>query len=120
MPDDFSKQLVSAMQEYSNLLEEDIKEILSDVGKEAKAKVSAASPTRSGKYAKGWTVKKEFRKGKFKVTVHDKRYQLTHLLENGHRKRNGSGWVSAQPHINAVNEWAEQELESRIRKAVQK
>ena len=120
MKDDFAAQLIGIMKEYTDVLEEDVKDILTEVGKEAKQKVSSASPERAGKYARGWRVKKTFRKGKYEVVVHNDRYQLTHLLENGHRKRNGTGWVQAQPHISKVNEWAQQELEKQIREAAEK
>lgn len=119
MTDDFSKQLVKAMQEYSEGLEKNIKDIMTEVGAEAKQIVSGTSPKRTGKYARGWKVKKTFRKGKFEVTVHNSRYQLTHLLENGHRKRSGTGWVKAQPHIAKVNEWSQNELEKQIKKVAQ-
>ena len=120
MTGDFSKQIAKAMQEYSDIIEEDIREILTDVGDEAKVRVSDSSPKRTGKYKRNWRVKKTSKKGKFQVEVYNTSYQLTHLLENGHRTRNGSGWVEAQPHIAAVNEWAQEEAESRIEKAVEK
>lgn len=119
MTDDFSAQLIGVMKEYADTLEEDVREILTEVGREARQKVSSASPERTGRYAKGWRVKKSFKKGKYEVTVHNSRYQLTHLLENGHRNRNGEGWVAAQPHIGKVNEWAQQELEKRIKEAAE-
>lgn len=120
MADGFAKQLTKTLQDYSNVLEEDIKEILTDVGDEAKVRVSDSSPKRTGKYKRNWKVKKTSKKGKFQVEVYNTSYQLTHLLENGHRTRNGSGWVEARPHIAAVNEWAQEEAESRIEKAVEK
>lgn len=77
---------------------------------------------RSGKYHKGWTI--TFYKLRFglEAVVHNKRYQLTHLLESGHAKwlwgRPTSGQVRAFPHIEAVNEEAQRMLEEEIRKGI--
>jgi hypothetical protein len=52
------------------------------------------------------------------VVVHSKnRYQLTHLLENGHAKR-GGGRVRAIPHIGPAEEIGIRELEERIERAL--
>ena len=57
------------------------------------------SPNRTGSYAKGWTASKV--KGSW--VIHNKdRYQLTHLLENGHRKANGEGNTHPIIHIAPV------------------
>ena len=52
------------------------------------------------------------------VVVHSKnRYQLTHLLENGHAKR-GGGRVREIPHIGPAEEIGIRELEERIERAL--
>ncbi|HSW63730.1 MAG TPA: hypothetical protein VLH56_10545 [Dissulfurispiraceae bacterium] len=73
------------------------------IGKEGVANLREASPQRSGRYAKGWTLKAERMFGKpTQYIIHNKdRYQLTHLLEHGHAKR-GGGRVQGQPHIAPV------------------
>lgn len=111
---DLTSQLSAVLTEYSRTSSEKIENILEDVGKEAKSKLNATSPKRTGKYRKGWKVKLERRNGSVQVHVHNTRYQLTHLLENGHKSRSG-GFVPAQPHIAAVDSWAKDEVERRIR-----
>lgn len=116
---DFSQQLISALQEYSETCEDEIQKILQDVGKEAQAKLSKTSPKRTGKYKRGWKVDITRKAGECTVSVHNTRYQLTHLLENGHRTRNG-GFVSAQVHIAPVDTWAKEEAEKRIKEVFSK
>lgn len=128
-PDQLARELTKSLTEYGKLAQHEVHDILESVGDEAKSRVTAASPKGkrrgSGKYKRGWNVKIEESGSRTSVTVHNKRYQLTHLLENGHRTRIGTGRrgrvygtkasVGAQPHIAAVNEWAQHEAEQRIR-----
>lgn len=127
-PDQLSRELVRSLTEYGKLAQQEVHDILESVGDEAKSSVTSASPKGkrrgSGKYKRGWKVKIEKSGSSTSVTVHNKHYQLTHLLEKGHRTRLKHGKygkqaaVGAQPHIEEVNEWAQRELERRIRKAL--
>ena len=50
--------------------------------------MSANSPKDTGDYKKGWRIKQD--KARKSIIVHNATdYQLTHLLEHGHVKRNG-------------------------------
>ena len=52
------------------------------------------------------------------MVVHSKdRYQLAHLLENGHAKR-GGGRVAGRPHIAPAEQEGEELLKSLIEKAL--
>lgn len=92
-----AKEIEKCLKEYTGevetALEETKKELASTAVKELKTK----SPRDTGEYAKSWTKKK---RGK-KIIVHNKIYQLTHLLEKGHAKVNG-GRVEAKVHIEPV------------------
>ena len=116
---DFSKQLTAALSEYSSSCEEEIQKAVQDVAKQAQKKLSSTSPVRTGKYKRGWKVKIERRSGYCKARIHNKYYQLTHLLEHGH-KVHKTGHAAARPHIAAVEQWAVKEVEKRIKEALQK
>ena len=114
---DLSKQIADAMAQYTGAISEEIEASLKNVGKEAAVRLKSTSPRRSGKYRKGWKVTAERRNGEINVTVHNKYYRLTHLLEHGHKTRNG-GRAKAIPHIAPVEDWAEAEAMKAIEKAV--
>lgn len=113
---DFTEQLVGALKEYSSTCEDQIQEVLQNVAKQARKKLSSASPSRTGKYKRGWKVTLTRRTGFCKVDIHNTRYQMTHLLEHGHRV--GSGRSPAIVHIKPVEQWAIAEAEKRIREVL--
>jgi hypothetical protein len=113
----FTAQITDAMQQYTGILSDDIEAAIKDVGKQTVKKVKSLSPVRTGTYKKGWTSQVEKRAGSITVTVHNKRYQLTHLLENGHKTKSG-GKTKALPHIAPAEEYAEAEAMKAIEKAV--
>ena len=115
--DDLTKQITDAMMQYTGAVSEEIETALQSVGKEAAVKLKQTSPKRSGKYRRGWTVKAFRENGEISVVVHNRDYRLTHLLEHGHKTRNG-GRAKASPHIAPVEDWAEAEAMKAIEKAV--
>ena len=121
MPDqELSIQIVRAMEQYNDAIHAEIRAGLQTVGETALKKVKAASPVRTGKYRRGWKLDTNDAGGRLEMTIHQSKANasLTHLLEDGHRTRNKKGWVKAQPHIRAVENWAEKEAEKAIEKAV--
>ena len=113
-------QITQAMDQYTDDIRAEITSGLKNIGENALQRVKAASPSRTGKFKRGWKLDVEENAGTITMTVHQsKKYaSLTHLLEDGHRKRNKKGWVQAQPHIRSVEQWAEMEAMNAIKKAV--
>ncbi|MFL1695447.1 HK97 gp10 family phage protein [Weissella kandleri] len=113
---DLSNEIAQALSEFSNDVEEDLEHEKEAVANEAVAKLKRAGSftDNSGRYRKGWRVKKVGTK----FIVHNAtRYQLTHLLENGHAKRNG-GRTRAFTHIAPVDEWVAQEFPKRLQSRI--
>jgi len=117
---DFSGAVTNILKDWSSDVLEETNEAVKDVANEARdeLKVEGNFENRSGKYRKGWRVTfTELRYG-LEATVHNKVYQLTHLLESGHAKwlwgRDTGGTVQAFPHIEKVNEEAQRKLEEEI------
>lgn len=106
--------------EYSDKVAEGTKKVVDRVAKEAADDLRQTGPVRTGKYRKGWTTSESFENVRTKRdTVHNRsRYQLTHLLENGHAKR-GGGRVAARVHISPVEAKIEKKLEDGIKEVAQ-
>ena len=105
-----TNELQKALQEYLEDYQEDIfdsvKEVTDSITKKAVKDLREESPDRTGDYAKGWTKQrgKVNKNTRYTIKIHNKTdYQLTHLLEFGHAKKNG-GWVNAIPHTRPIEE----------------
>lgn len=117
--DQMAHVIMEGLQEYADLATNDMKAAVKKAGDEAKKDVQAGAPVKSGKYKKSWTVKttKE-NSNSLEVTVHSRnRYQLAHLLEFGHAKRNG-GRTRAFPHIAPAEAKAAELLEKEVERAL--
>lgn len=98
---------------------------LAETAEEAAKMLRQGGPyeERTGKYTKGWTSGQRTTRASAITGLrgysvyNEKRYQLTHLLENGHQSRNG-GRTRAFSHIEPVNdrvyEIAKNKLEKRL------
>lgn len=111
---DLSNEIASQLQTYTREVTESMDEIKKDVGNESVKMLKQRSPQKTGKYAKGWRLK---RTNTGYVIHNATRYMLTHLLEKGHPKRNG-GRVAGKPHIGPVEVWAVDEYIKRTEKVI--
>ena len=120
-PENLTQTLKNYLENYVEDISEVVEETSTQIGKEARDELKQTSPKRTGKYAKGWTVKKD-RKSKnyYTVKVWNKTdYQLTHLLEFGHATRNGSR-TKPIPHIRPVEEKYKQEFEKELKAKIRR
>ena len=119
-PDKMADAIMEELEKYSKLAASDMKKAINEAGKTAKKEIEKNAPKRTGKYKRSWRIKKmKETSDSLEITVHSKdRYQIAHLLENGHAKRNG-GRVMGQPHIKDAQEEAEKQLMDDIERALQ-
>ena len=110
-----SIQMKELLDEVNKEVEMSTKRNIDAVSKEAVQKLRNTSPSKTGSYAKGWSVK---RMGEMDAVIYNRTdAPLTHLLENGHVIKNKKGtYGRTHPikHIAPVEEWASDELPRRI------
>ena len=116
-------QLKKILDEYQKEVEQDTDEAFHAVADEAVQRLKNTSPvrkTRGGKYARSWTSTTRPTRGNIdSVIIHNRRYQLTHLLEKGHLiVQNGKVVGRANPieHIAPVEQWANNEVVETIKR----
>lgn len=111
---DLQKEIMNNLNKYSKILAEDVQKAQKETASTLKDQVKANSPKKTGSYETGWRIKKEGNK----LILHNKTdYQLTHLLEHGHAKKNG-GRVAAQVHIRPAEQTAVTNYLQKIEQAI--
>lgn len=117
--DNLAKEIAKALESYADDISEVVEETSNEIGKEAVEEIRKTSPKKRGKYAKGWTLKKDkLGKGKYSIKIHNKtHYQLTHLLEFGHATKNG-GRTKAITHIRPVEEKYSEKFEQQLKRKI--
>lgn len=114
-------QVSKILQEFTEEIQDGIVQDAKDVADEAVAKLKGEKSTykiRTGKYNRGWKQKTTVGARYVHATIHNKEYQLTHLLEYGHATRNG-GRTKSFPHIAPVEEFVEKEFTDRVKKTIE-
>ena len=105
---DLTAEITAALKEYTGAVMDGIDKAVETCGKGMRKEIAGAGPSLSGDYGKGWRCKiSDHGRGNKSARVHNKTdYQLTHLLEKGHKKRGGKGRVKAYVHIApAAEKW---------------
>lgn len=121
-PDELAAVLTATAAKYTEEFKETLDEELEKIGKEAVAEVKKLSPVytgkskklKKGKYRSGWRYEIQKNRGAIKVTVHNKHYQLTHLLENGTLNHDGTQRSRSIPHISIANRHAEEKVDKLL------
>ena len=111
--------VMEGLNEYAQLATEDMKKAVKKAGRTVRKEIQANAPSDTGAYSKSWSVKTvRDTANSLVLTVHSKnRYQLAHLLEHGHAKRNG-GRVTAKIHIEPAEQKGINQLQDEIKEAL--
>ena len=124
-----ASEILKEMEQYTDSVGEAADRAVVEVAKEANKKLKATRSVQGSnvwrKYPYGWTVKSKKKKGRTEAVVWNARhYRLTHLLENGHVIKNGTGRTYGRTrsfeHIAPVNTEAQEQLEKAIMEAIEK
>lgn len=111
----FADAIMKELEDFRDVEVEELKEAIEEISDETVQDLKVTSPKRSGKYSRGWKKKQVYENSvKKRTVIHNTRYQLTHLLEKGHAKRNG-GRVEGIAHIAPAEEKAISKLERRLK-----
>ena len=111
--------VMETLEDYADLAAEDVKQAVRDAGDTVREEIRTHAPKDTGDYAKSWAVKKRKEtSNSLTLVVHSKnRYQLAHLLEYGHAKRDG-GRVEGKAHIAPAEEKGIRQLEEEIERSL--
>ncbi len=111
--------VMGGLNDYAQLATEDMKKAVKKAGTTVRKEIQSNAPSDTGVYAKSWSVKTvRDTANTLELTVYSKnRYQLAHLLEHGHAKRNG-GRVAAKVHIEPAEQKGINQLQDEIEKAL--
>lgn len=111
--------IMQGLTEYAELATDDMKEAVRNASTTVRKQIKENAPEDTGKYAKSWTAKKVRETSQtLTMVVHSKnRYQLAHLLEFGHAKRNG-GRVNGKAHIAPAEQLGIKQLQQEIERAL--
>lgn len=122
-PDDLAEEMQRVLSAYAEDIKAKIEVAKKETANAIMKELQVTSPKRKkggGAYRKGWAVKKMTKGRNTSFVVYNRtRYQLTHLLEHGHAKRNG-GRVQAYPHIQPAENRHFPEFIDKIERAIEK
>lgn len=117
-----SDEITKWLTEYSEEVSEVSKQVVDEVAEGCFEEVKNHITWKDKKYSASFQLKKSFEDKRNKRNtwyVESPHYRLTHLLEFGHVTRNG-GRTKAFPHVKYGDEFARNNLELKLKEAIEK
>lgn len=117
--DELANTIEKALEDYSqdvtDALKKEVRQVADETAQELK-RISPRSKRKGKHYANGWRAKTAFEsQTDIRMEVYNaSKPQLTHLLEDGHAKKNG-GRVEGIPHISVALKHADEKLDADIK-----
>lgn len=88
--------LEAELYSYGVSINEQVQKAVDLEAEELKKEIQRTSPKDTGRYKKGWKIRRRFDAHHYMVTLHNpKRYNIVHLVERGR----GENHIGARPHI---------------------
>ena len=121
--DDVNKEIQIQLEKFWKDKEQQLFTESESVAKEVVKEIQDNAQVRTGRYKAGWTYTADVSYDAYggairRYVVYNKdRYQLAHLLNNGHATRKG-GWVQGNQHITKVYVKIPDKLVSLARKVI--
>ena len=115
LADTIEKALEDYSQDVTDALKKEVRQVADETAQELK-RISPRSKRKGKHYANGWRAKIAFEsQTDIRMEVYNaSKPQLTHLLEDGHAKKNG-GRVEGIPHISVALKHADEKLDADIK-----
>ena len=124
--DNFADEIQKILDEYGEEVGEKLSEITTRIGKKGAELLKSESLEKfpnsnkhKKRYGTTWTARAERKRLYTTVTIYNSQPGLTHLLENGHLVKDGTGRVlgeaKAHPHISEVEQKLIKEFEKEVK-----
>lgn len=118
-----ARMIAESLEDYSEEVKNNIYAMGKNVAENTAGQLQAVSNAyeiHTGKYNRSWDVRDMSGKNYVRFVVHSKKpyYRLTHLLEKGHMKKDGTGRVEAREHIKPICEMAMEDFYNNTQKII--
>lgn len=112
-----ANEVMKQLDDYGIAVGLEVEKISKEVAQDTMKRLNRTSPKLTGDYAASWTYgvgDKKRTRHSMVVHAENPEYTLTHLLENGHQKRDG-GRTEPIEHIAPAEKMAAEELEKELK-----